>query len=47
MRADYELKLTPLVRKCFPFDLPAIILGANSFATDEEILGSVDEIVSK
>uniref|UniRef100_A0A915MZA5 C2H2-type domain-containing protein n=1 Tax=Meloidogyne javanica TaxID=6303 RepID=A0A915MZA5_MELJA len=43
LRADYELKLTPLVRKCFPFDLPAIILGGN--ITEEEI--PVDEIVSK
>lgn len=44
LKADYELRLTPLVRKCFPFDLPAIILGGN--VTDEEILGPVDEIVS-
>uniref|UniRef100_A0A914L0F9 C2H2-type domain-containing protein n=1 Tax=Meloidogyne incognita TaxID=6306 RepID=A0A914L0F9_MELIC len=42
LRADYELKLTPLVRKCFPFDLPAIILGGN--INEEEI--PVDEIVS-
>uniref|UniRef100_A0A915LRD5 Uncharacterized protein n=1 Tax=Meloidogyne javanica TaxID=6303 RepID=A0A915LRD5_MELJA len=42
LRADYELKLTPLVRKCFPFDLPAIILGGNN--NEEEI--PVDEIVS-
>lgn len=36
MKAEYELKLTPLVRKCFPFDLPSSGKGADDDALIDE-----------
>jgi hypothetical protein len=42
-KAEFELKLTPLVRKCFPYDLPTA--GGGKRAADEDAL--IDEITTK